>query len=156
MKRPLKIKKDWDRVQKAIGFINAFEMEKPLLDLHLPNASPSYGGDVGLFTAEHHHGANTYTVLNLGYYNTLSAKEWMEIALEQLDEKQQRVFEDGLSYACFEGADGGILCSCGASAEVEFDEAVTMCASCAGSLIGAALEDEQTVAEWMEKGDEEE
>ena len=147
----MKIKKDWNRVQKAIGFINAFEMEKPLLDLHLPNASPSYGGDVGLFTAENHHEADTYTVLNFGYYNTKTAVEWMDFALEQLDEKQQRVFGDGLRDGCLIEVDGGIHCSCGAPAEVEFDEeTVTLCACCAGCIIGAALDDEQTVAKYME------
>ena len=144
----------WRRVHKAIGFINAFEMDKPLLDLHLPNASPSYGGNVGLFTAEHHTGANTYTVLNFGYYNTKTAEEWKEIALEQLDEKQQRVFEVGLRDGCLVEVDGGIHCGCGQPAEVEFDKEVTLCACCAGSVIGAALDDEQTVAEWME-GEEE-
>jgi hypothetical protein len=154
--RTYKMKINWNKVSEAIGFINATMHKPALLDLNLPNANPSYGGNVGLFTAEHNPEATTYTVLNLGYYDHRSAEEWKEFALDQLDEKQQRVFEDGLSYACFEEADGGIHCSCGASAEVEFDEAVTMCASCAGSLIGAALEDEQTVAEYMTKGDEEE
>lgn len=143
--------KGWDKVSKAIGFINAWEIEKPLLDLHLPNASPSYGGNVGLYTAEHHHGADTYTVLNFGYYNTKTAEEWKEIALEQLDEKQQRVFEDGLRDGCLVEVGGALQCGCGQPAEVEFDKEVTLCACCAGCIIGAALDDEQTVAEWMEE-----
>lgn len=142
---------DWARVSAAIGFINATDETPALLDLNLPNANPSYGGNVGLFTAEHDQECGTFTVLNLGHYNTLSAEEWKEFALDQLDESQKLIFERAIYDAYFDEADGGIRCCCGASAEVEFDESVTMCACCAGALIGAALDDEETVAEFMSK-----
>jgi hypothetical protein len=148
------VERDWRKVRAAIGFINCGSGDEPEVELLLSNSDPSYGGMVGIETAEHcnccENVRTRLTVLNMGYYKAACPDCWELRVSEQLagNEKELKQFKDGLYSPQNIDASRSLKCDCEAPATVCFDEGnAHTCAWCAGAVIGAAQEDEESVRE---------